>query len=220
MLGYIPDKRDYFKGNLIDYYLKKGVSFSGGTQLHYEYFKEILQYSIINNTTQRALHDIRAGIFTLHLFPFKIKTLLSIAFYNYETSLLKEFKDCSLSKDNILLPSMQLQFNNIITGEYLAPEFLNLVDEVALKYTSFDVLKQYLNIQFNSTLDNLLLENIKEILELYNTSLLAQNDYLTLIINNDRLKAIVVTSKTLKYKQQSITYLTEALTKWHQTSNI
>jgi hypothetical protein len=126
MLGYLTDDRDFFKGNFVEYYLKKAVAFSGGNQQHYEYFKAILNYSIFNKSTNRPLHDIKAGQFTLHIFPLKIRVLLSIIYYNYENSLLQEYKNYNLETNNLLLPSSQLQFNNIIHKETTSEEILNI----------------------------------------------------------------------------------------------
>lgn len=221
MLGYLKDDKDFFKGNFVDYYLKKAVAFSGGNQLQYEYFKAILNYSIINVNTQRPLHDSKAGQFTLHLFPLKTKILLSIIYYKYEISLLEEYKQYKLDSKNILLPSTQLQYNNIITNEAISEELLNLADDIVLNNRSLDTILNYLNLNnLIINLNNSLLINLKSILEVSNLSIDTVEDYCTLIKNNNRLQAIILSAKQLNYKQQSIQYLSEALTKWHQTSSI
>lgn len=220
MLGYLTDDRDFFKGNFVEYYLKKAVAFSGGNQQHYEYFKAILNYSIFNKSTNRPLHDIKAGQFTLHIFPLKIRVLLSIIYYNYENSLLQEYKNYNLETNNLLLPSSQLQFNNIILNETISEEILNLADDIVLNIVSLDNLLTYLNINnLVINLNNSLLTNVELVFSTYNISTNDSRDYLTIIKNNDRLKAIILSAKRLNYKPQSIQYLSEALTKWHQTSS-
>lgn len=221
MLGYLTDNRDFFKGNFVEYYLKKAVAFSGGNQQHYEYFKSILNYSIINKNTNRPLHDIKAGQFTLHLFPLKLRVLLAIIYYNYENNLIQEYKNYTLQINNLLLPSTQLQFNNIILNETISEEILNLADDVVLNVNSLDTLLTYLNINnLIIDLNNSLLVNIESVFNLYSITSNNSSDYLTIIKNNDRLKALILSAKKLNYKPQSIQYLSEALTKWQQTSSI
>lgn len=221
MLGYLKDKRDYFKGNLVNFYLKQGVAFSGGSQQHLEYFKGLLNYSIYNNTTGRYLHDTKAGQFTLHLFPLKTRILLALVFYKYEINLLNKFNEYKLTANNILLPSNQISFNSIITEESISAELLNLLDEVALNNQSLNNLLKYLNIQdYNFTLKDNLIENITNILNIFSLSNNTLSNYLNIVNNNDRYLALNLSADALNYKTQSKHYLTEALTKWHQTSNI
>lgn len=221
MLGYLKDKRDYFKGDLVSFYLKQGVAFSGGSSQHFEYFKALLSYSIFNNTTGSYLHDTKAGQFTLHLFPLKTRILLALIFYKYEVSLIDQFSQYKLSADNILLPSTQLNFNSIITGESISFELLNLVDEVALSTQDLDNLLKYLNIQdYNFTLKENLVQNITNILNIFSLSNNTLSNYLDIVNNNDRYQALNLSAQALNYKTQSKHYLVEALTKWHQTSSI
>lgn len=222
MLGYLTDKKDYFKGNLLEFNLKKGISYSGGTNQHYNFFKGILNYSIINKDSRTPLHDIKAGQFSLYLFPLKVQCILSILYYAYEQNLLIEFKNSPLHINNILLPSEQLQYNSIVTNSKLSSNLLNLLDDTALNNNNLDNVLTYLNIT-KLELDlykNSLLNNLETILRFFNTNAVFIEDYTQIIKNNDRLKTILIASKTLNYKPQSSQYLTEALIIWQQTSNI
>lgn len=221
MLGYTTDKKDYFKGNLLEFNLKKAVSFSGGTIQHYNFFKALLNYSIYNTSTKNFLHDAKAGEFTLHLFPLNIQCILSIIFYKYEENLLKEYSKYNLAINNILLPSEQLLNNNIITNNNISFNLNNLLDDIALNNTDFNQLFNYLNINnlyFNLT--NNLITDLKFILNNFNVNNLFIEDYITIIKNNNRLKTLLLAGKALNYKPQSLQYLTEALTIWQQNSSI
>lgn len=222
MLGYITNKKDYFKGNIKEYNLKKGVSFSGGTAQHYNFFKGIMNYSIVNKVTNIPLHDAKAGEFSLYLFPLKIQSILSIAYYKYEQNLFSDYPNQVLLANNVLLPSEQLINNTIITGNNISFELLDMLDNTVL--SSFDLTNVYnyfniknLYIDFNTFN---LLQTINTILRFFNVNSILIEDYLQLIKENNRLKTITLASNTLNYKPQSIKYLTEALVLWQQSSNI
>jgi hypothetical protein len=221
MLGYIVNKEDYFKGNLLEFNLKKAVSFSGGNQQHYNFFKAILNYSIINKSTKNPLHDAKAGEFSLHLFPLNIQCLLSIVFYKYEENLIKEFSASSLELNNILLPSDQLLYNSIITNNNVSAQLLNIVDETILGNLPLTILFDYLNINNKQIeLNNNVINDTYNILSIFNINSIFIEDYINIIKGNNRLKCILLTAKALNYKPQSFQYLTEVVTTWHQTSSI
>jgi hypothetical protein len=222
MLGYMEDKRDYFKGNLLEYNLKKAVSFSGGNQSQYNYFKSILQYSISNLSTKRFLHDIKAGEFTLHLFPLKVQCLLSIIFYKYELDLVNEYSNYSLVINNILLPSEQLRFSNIIKNTKYSFELLDLLDQIKIRGFDLTDINKYLNIpNINLDLNKLsFLESAPLILNAFDIPEQNIKKYLSILQENDRLTSMMLSAQALNYKPQSYHYLTEALTIWHQNSSI
>ncbi len=222
MLGYMTDKKDYFKGNTLEYSLKKAVSYSAGTKQHYNFFKAILNYSIINTDTKTPLHDIKAGEFSIHIFPLKIQCLLSIIFYIYETNLIKEYKEKTLLANDILLPSQQLSINTIITNNPINPFILNMLDDIVLNTLDVTVLYQYLNInnfalsKFNSIQ---LASEVNKLFTAFNINNIIIENYNNIIKDNNRLKAIILAAQTLNYKPQSFQYLTEALLIWQQASS-
>lgn len=221
MLGYLTDNTDYFKGNLLEFYLKKGVSFSGGTSQHYNFFKGILNYSIINNSTNNYLHDAKAGEFSLHFFPIKIQCILSIIYYKYEISLIEEYALFNPQNLNILIPSQQLLYNSIITNNKISNNLLNLVDNVVLNNEDLNILKRYLNINnIKEDLNKDLLTNLKYVLDAFNINAIESSSYLQLVKENNRLNILLLSAKALNYKPQSLNYLTEAYTIWLQNSNI
>lgn len=220
MLGYITNKKDYFKGNLLEFNLKKAISFSGGTNQHYNFFKGILNYSIINKGTLMPLHDIKAGEFSLFLFPLKVQCLLSLIFYTYEQNLIKEYKNSNLHINNILLPSQQLIFNNLITGDVTPNSVCNILDDITLNNYNPDSLINYFNLKdIQINLNTNLVVATENILNSFNYNNIFKEDFLTLIKNNDRLKVILLAAQRLNYKPQSLQYLTEALIIWQQTSS-
>lgn len=221
MLGYITNKKDYFKGNLLEFNLKKAVSFSGGTNQHYNFFKGILNYSITSKNTSTHLHDIKAGEFSLFLFPLKIQCLLSVIFYNYEKKLTEEFKTSNLQINNILLPSEQLSFNSIITQNSISDSVYNIIDDTVLNNYDLNILFDYFNLKnIELNLNANLTSATETILNSFNYNFIFKEEYLTIIKNNDRLKVILLAAQNLNYKPQSLQYLTEALTIWQQTSSI
>lgn len=221
MLGYITNKKDYFKGNLLEFNLKKAVSFSGGIDSHYNFFKALLNYSLYNNDTKNYLHDAKAGEFSLHLFPLNIQCILSVVYYKYEINILEEYKSYNLKINNILLPSEQLIYNNIITGNNTSLELINLLDDVVLNNYTLEYLFNYLNINnLYIELTNNLINDVKNILTVFNINSIFIDTYLNIIKNNDRLKTLLLAGKALNYKPQSFQYLTEALTIWHHNSSI
>lgn len=225
MLGYISNNNDYFKGNLLQHNLKKAVSYSGGNKSHYEFFSSLLTYSIYNNSQKIPLHDARAGEFLLHLFPIKIQVLLSLLFYYYEVGLLEQYSDYALESSNILLPSQQLQFNNIINKSTISSDLLLLSDDVASSNNTLNdigmaQLKQILNITFSvNDLDGTILQNIERLLSKFRVASILKSQYIGIVKDNSRLDAAIITARKLNYKTQSSQYLTEAISIWLQNSN-
>ena len=226
MIGYLKDNKDYFKGRVYEYNLKKAVSFSGGTEQHYNMFNTLLQNSVINKSTGRPIHDSRAGQFLLHLFPIKIQVLLSILFYQYETNLLNEFSEFSLDSNNILLPSQQIQYNSIVTKNSISQGLLFSIDDVVLQNSTMSdqglsQLKRLFNIQFTvNDLNGTLIENVDLLLTKFRVSTISKTQYFTIVKNNSKLDAAIITARALNYKPQSIQYLTEAISLWRQNLNI
>jgi hypothetical protein len=222
MLGYITNNNDYFKGDIFQYNLKKSVAFSGGSQKEYEFFKSLLTYSIYNKSERMPLHDVRAAQFLLHLFPIKIQVVISLLLYFYEKNLIEEFKDYELNTDNILLPSEQIKFNNIINRYKISYDLLFIVDNIAEQNnTMSDVglcqLKQIMNIQFTvNDLNGTLLQNIEKVLTKFRVSNILKSQYTQIVKDNDRLQAGIITARKLDYKLQSIQYFTEAVSIWHR----
>lgn len=226
MIGYLTNNKDFFKGNMYEYNLKKSISFSAGNSKQYEFFKLLLTFSIFNNTTKTPLHDSRAAQFLLHLFPLKIQILLSILLFKYESNLFMEFNDFSLDTSNILLPSQQLQYNSIITNYSISNDFLLIIDNIVrqnldIDDTNLSQIKQLFNIDFTiNDLNGTLIENIERLLNKIRVPNISKNQYINIVKNNSRLDSAIITAKVLNYKPQSIQYLTEAVSLWQQNLNI
>lgn len=225
MIGYISNNNDYFKGNLFKFNLKKAIAYSGGDQKQYEFFNSLLTYSIYNKTEKTPLHDVRAAQFLLHLFPIKIQVLLSILLYFYEKNIALEFGGFSLNTDNILLPSQQLRFNNIINRYNISSDLLFLINDIAeqnnnMSDIGLNQIKQLMNIQFTvNDLNGTLLENIDTLLNKFRVSTILRSQYFDIVKDNNRLQAAIITARKLNYKGQSIQYLTEAVSIWRRNSN-
>lgn len=225
MIGYLKDNKDFFKGRAFEYNLKKAVSFSGGTEQHYNLFVALLQHSVFNKSTGRPLHDSRAGQFLLHLFPIKMQVLLSIVLYQYESNLIKEFDIYSLDETALLLPSQQIQYNSIITKNTIAQGFLLSIDDVATQNSSIndqilEQLKRIFNITFTlNDLNGTLVNNVDLLLTKFRVATISKAQYSNIVKTNNKLDAAIITAKALNYKPQSIQYLTEAVSIWRQNSS-
>jgi len=225
MIGYLQNNKDFFKGDAFEYNLKKAVAFSGGNRKHYEFFKLLLTPSVYNNSTRRPLHDARAPQFLLHLFPIKIQALLSIMFYQYELNLSVEFSDYAIDTQNILLPSQQLQYNNIVTKNSISDGLLFILDDVVrqnlfINDVGLSEVKRLFNIPFTvNDLDSTLTNNVDKLLTKFRVPTISKAQYFNIVRDNDRLNSVIITARALNYKTQSIQYLTEAVSTWHQNLN-
>lgn len=225
MIGYLNNNKDFFKGRAYEYNLKKAVAYSGGNQRQYNFFDTLLKNSIINRTTGRPLHDARAGEFLLHLFPLKVQILLSVLFYQYEINLIKEFDEFSLDSNNILLPSQQIQYNSIITGNSIAESFLIALDDAAVLNSSMNdqslsQIKRIFNIPFTiNDLNLTLIENVELLLSKFRVPTISKSQFITIVKQNSKLDSAIITARSLNYKPQSIQYLTEATSLWRQNLN-
>ena len=222
MIGYLQNNKDFFKGNVFEYNLKKAVAFSGGNKKHYEFFKLLLTPSVYNNSTRRPLHDARAAQFLLHLFPIKMQALLSILFYQYEQNLSMEFSSYAIDTQNILLPSQQLQYNNIVSKNSIADSLLFILDDVVrqnlfMNDVGLAEVKKLFNIPFTvNDLDGTLTQNVNTLLTKFRVPTISKTQYFNIVKDNNRLDSAIITARYLNYKTQSIQYLTEAVSTWHQ----
>jgi hypothetical protein len=115
MIGYIKNKESFYSGDVVNYNLEKAVSLSGGTYKHFNIFKELLTYSSYNTETKGTVHDTRACQMLLYLFPFKIKVILSLLCYQEDNKIASNL-NIPVEYRNVLLPSQQIGFSNLITN--------------------------------------------------------------------------------------------------------
>lgn len=221
MIGYIKNKSSYYKGNSVDFNIEKAVALSGGTTKHYMLFKRILEHSLYNQDTKEVINDAKTAEFYLYNFPFKVQVVLSLLFYEYEIENANIY-NVPVDYQNILIPSQQLVYNSIITRNKLNSGITSLVDNYKDSGSDKSRLFNTLDININYTsFKGPLYTKVEQLLSEFNLHRHKYNIYLDYIKNNRRLEVLVGIAKTLNYKPQSITHLTQALTEWQTlTSNI
>lgn len=224
MLGYSTNKKLYYKGDTVEYNLQKAIAFSGGTQQHLSIFKELLVNSIINQETNRPVADYRAAELLLFKFPFKVRVVLSLFFYQQEVKNASKFEVFESNK-NILYPSQQIILSSLITREKINNGLLTLIDENKDTSISSNDIKKLFDFYTIKTPYELFTGNISSDLNIifnsFNISSSIYNEYMEIVNSNDRILTAAIIARQLNYKAQSITYLTQAVTAWQsQTLNI
>jgi len=225
MLGYIKNKSNIYNTNSIDRLLENAVSFSGGTQQHFNIFKNILSYSLWNRTANIPLHDTRAAQHLLFLYPLRIQVFLSLIFYKQDLIVRNSFSDIYDIENNIIRPEEVLRLNSVITRNYLSIEVIQLFniinDDIILTDDYLSQITEHfsLNKSINSLNTNLR-EAIINLFNIFNINNPNNETFLDVAIDNDRVRSIDTIARYLNYKQRSRTILSQAVNQWqHQTSS-
>ena len=218
MLVFLKDKLSYIKDDNINYSLKLAVAKAGGTQRHYNFFKELLTYSLWNNSMNRPLHDTRAAQSLLFLYPTRIKTFISLILYKEELKLMEEFKEQSISS-NINKPSTQLRLNTLVNKYNVSNTLLEVLDNLPEDFILNDAHLRDLKLIFNISkpLDfenRTLKENLERVFNTFEDKSEFNNSFLKLAYTNNRSEAAVAISKTLNYKPAGINLILQTIEKW------
>jgi len=225
MLGYIKNKSDIYSKDSVHRLLEDAVSFSGGTQQHYNLFDNLLSYSMWNKTANIPLHDTRAAQHLLFLYPLRIQIFLSLILYKQEIVIHNSFSDRYDIENNITRPEEVLKLNSIITRNYLSLEviqlfdFINediiLTDDYLLNITEYFSLNKTIN-----SLNTNMREAITNLFNIFNVTNSNNEVFIDVALDNNRVRTVDTIARYLNYKQRSRTILSQAVNQWqHQTSS-
>lgn len=225
MLGYIKNKSNIYHTDNIDRLLQNAVSYSGGSQQHYNLFQSLLTYPLWNETVNIPVHDTRAAQHLLFLFPFRIQVFLSLILYRQEIILKNSFNGIYVIRSEILQPAEVLRLNSIITRNYLSLEVIQLFDfideDLVLNDDYLKDITTYfaVNKSINS-LDTDMKTAINNLFRIFNFTNNNNQIFIDLALDNNRVRAADTIARYLNYKQQSRTILSQAVNQWqHQTSS-
>jgi len=225
MLGYIKNKSNIYHIDSIDRQLQDAVSFSGGNQQHFNLFKNLLQYSMWNKTSNIPLHDTKAGQTLLFLYPLRIQVFLSLILYRQELLIRDSFIDDNDIEVNIVRPETVLAYNSIVTRNYLSSEVINLFnninEEIILEDDYISNITRYFSIDKSiNSLDTDMRQSILNLFSIFSIRNENNEAFITLSLDNNRVVAADTLAKYLNYKQRSRSMLSQLVNQWqHQTLN-
>lgn len=226
MLGYLKNKSNIYHTNSVDRLLQSAISYSGGTQQHYNIFQSLLTYPLWNETANIPVHDTRAAQHLLFLYPLRIQVFLSLILYRQELIIRNSFDSIYNIRSEILRPEEVLRLNSLITRNYLSLEVIQLFDfieeDLILTDDYLINITQYFSINKSiNSLDTDMKTAINNLFRIFNISNTNNNKiFIDLALDNNRVRAADTIARYLNYKQQSRTILSQAINQWqHQTLN-
>lgn len=225
MLGYLKNKSDIYHTNNVDRLLQSAISYSGGSQQHYNIFQSLLTYPLWNDTLNLPVHDTRAAQHLLFLYPLRIQVFLSLLLYRQEIIIKNSFTSQYNIRSEILRPEEVLRINSLITRNYLSLEVIQLFDfideDVILTDDYLRNITAYFSINKSiNSLDTDMKTAMNNLFRIFNFSSSNNETFIELALDNNRVRAADTIARYLNYKQQSRTILSQAVNQWqHQTSS-
>lgn len=225
MIGYVKNNLDFYRGDFLEYDIKRAVAYSGGNGQHYELFKHLFTHSLFDNTMGMALYDTRAGQSLLYTFPIGLRIFMSLILYKEELNILDQYKANDIT-NSIAHPIDSVYMSTIVIPRFISKRLYNTVrefdEDIILNDEHLYTLKVLLDITDTLNFNfRDLKTNMKRALNVFNIDNGSYETYIDITINNDRYAAIAALTRQLNYRTKSRNILMRATERWlTQTSSI